>query len=459
MQGLIVIAMLFAAGPIDRACPEGATVARDARQLTALLTSDAKDIWIAGLVVGDFEAKRPSTVLGKNGTTSAATEGWTPLKMYGSDPLGTPLLINSSTPVGAGLALHGCERAILQGTGKGTVLRLHGDDVLVEDLTLQKSGSRTSFEDGALKVTGERAMVRRITVRDTLYGIAFEQCRSCRLEDTEITGRPQLEENERGDAVKLWEAHGSEVRRIGVHGMRDVVVWYSRHVTLEDNRITGGRYGTHFMYAHDATVRRSVLRGNTVGIFVMYSARVLAEDNELSGARGPAGMGIGFKESDSVTLKRNSIVSNTTGTFLDSTPHNPSMPVLFEGNTFALNGVALRTHSSEKGAKFQGNDFLSNDVLVEVDGNGDARGVEFTGNHWGSYAGYDLDGDGVGDVAFQLKQASRSLSEARPELKFFDGTAAFGLYDAVSTALPYFASRLLFEDPRPAMRPNRKVPR
>ena len=416
MSALLAIAVLLAAGPIDRPCPQGALVARDAAELDALLLSDAKDVWIAGHVTGDFEAKR-------------------------------------------GVALHGCERAVLEGTGKGTVLKLHGDDVLVEDLTLQKSGIRTSFEDGALKITGERAMVRRIIVRDTLYGIAFEQCHTCWLEDAEISGRPELEENERGDAVKLWEAHGSQVHRIWVHGMRDVVVWYSRHVTLEDNRITGGRYGTHFMYAHDSTVRRSVMRDNTVGIFVMYSARVTAEDNEISGARGPAGMGIGFKEADAVTLRRNLIVSNTIGTYLDYTPRNPNQPVLFEGNVLALNGVALRTHSSEHGAKFAGNDFLSNDVLVEVDGNGDARGVEFIGNYWASYAGYDLDGDGVGDVAFQIKRASSDLSDSHPDLRFFHGTAAFGLYDAVATALPYFATRLLLEDLHPAVRPHREVPR
>ncbi len=433
MLAFLALVVLSAAGPVDRPCPMDAVVARDAEQLRALLAGDAKDIWIAGLVVGDFEARRAGTA--KGAQPSAA--------------LGT----------GGGLALHGCEQAVLEGTGKGTVLKLHGDDLLVEDLTFQKSGIRTSFEDGALKVTGERAVVRRVSVRDTLYGIAYEQCHACRLEDAEISGRPGLEENQRGDAVKLWEAHGSSVHRVWVHGMRDVVVWYSRHVTLEDNRITGGRYGTHFMYAHDSTVRRSVLRGNTVGIFVMYSTRVLAEDNELSGARGPAGMGIGFKEADAVTLRRNAIVSNTIGCYLDYTPRDPNQPVLFDGNTLALNGVALRTHSSERGAKFYKNDFLSNDVLVEVDGNGDAMGIDFQGNYWAAYAGYDLDRDGVGDVAFQIKQASSDLSDAHPDLKFFHGTAAFGLYDAVATALPYFASRLLLEDKVPAVRPHRELPK
>ncbi len=413
---LAALLVVLAAGPVDRPCPGDGLVVRDGEGLKAALAGDAPHVWVRGLVQGDFEGKRT-------------------------------------------VALHGCEGGVLEGTGRGTVLKLHGDDVLVEDLVFQRSGSRVSFEDGALKVTGKRAAVRRVSARDTLYGIAFEQCHECTLEDALVVGRTGIEENQRGDGVKLWEAHGSSVRRAVVKDVRDMVVWYSRHVTLEDNHITGGRYGTHFMYAHDSTVRRSVMRGNTVGIFVMYSARVLAEDNELSGARGPAGMGIGFKESDAVTLRRNLIVANTLGTYLDFTPRDPRQPVLFEGNSFALNGVALRTHSSERGASFLANDFLANDSLVEVDGNGDASEVLFRGNYWERYAGYDLDGDGVGDVPFQVKRASSDLTDAHPGLKWFHGTAALGLYDAVATALPFFSTRLVLEDAAPATRPHRKLPR
>ena len=223
MLALLTLVFLAAPGPVDRPCPVGVAVVRGAEALRALLAGDATDIWIAGKVVGDFEAQRAGTA---KGTQPSETRG-----------------------IGAGLALHGCEQAVLEGSGKGTVLKLHGDDLLVEDLTFQNSGIRTSFEDGALKVSGERAMVRRVSVRETLYGIAYEQCHACQLEDAEITGRTGLEENQRGDAVKLWEAHGSSVHRIWVHGMRDVVVWYSRHVTLEDivesQRAGPGRFGAH----------------------------------------------------------------------------------------------------------------------------------------------------------------------------------------------------------------------
>lgn len=412
----LALALAALAGPAAHACPSDRPVVRDAEALRAALDSEARDIWVAGTVEGEFQARRA-------------------------------------------LALHGCEGATLRGTGAGTVLTVHGDGVLIEDLTFERSGARVSAEDGALKVSGKGVVVRRVAVRDCLYGIALERCSDCLLERARVEGRAGLEANQRGDGIKLWEAHGSTVRQNQVTGARDVVVWYSRKVTVEDNQIREGRYGTHFMYAHDATVRRNQLRGNTVGIFVMYSARLLAEDNELSGARGPAGMGIGFKESDAVTLRRNRLVANTVGTYLDFTPRNPDLPVVFEENLFALNGIAIRMHGSERGARFAHNDLLANDHLVEVDGNGDALGVVFAENFWEPYAGYDLDRDGQGDVAFQLKQPASDLKSAHPLLRYFHGTAALALYDALANALPFFGTRLVLEDHAPRMHPNREVPR
>jgi nitrous oxidase accessory protein len=418
-MSLLVLAALLAAapGPQERPCPPGAAVARDGEAFRRLVAPGGPaEVWVGATIHGDHVVER-------------------------------------------GLRLRGCEGGALQGSGRGTVLKMKGDDVLIEDLHVRGSGERSAAEDGALKVSGKRAVVRRVVVEDALYGIALELCPDCLLEDSVVRGRQRVEENLRGDGIKLWEAHGSVVRRNRVEDVRDCVVWYSRHVTLEDNTILRGRYGTHFMYAHDSTVRRSTLRDNVVGIFVMYSARVRAEDNVLAGARGPAGLGIGFKESDAVTLLRNRIVANSAGVHLDYTPRSAEQPVRFEGNAFALNGVAVRVHGAEHGVHFERNDFLANDALVEVGGNAEAHGMRFEGNHWSLYAGYDLDGNGVGDVPHVVRQASSDLRDAHPGLRFFHGSAALGLYDALAQAIPYFGSRLLLEDARPAMRPYQELPR
>jgi nitrous oxidase accessory protein len=235
-----------------------------------------------------------------------------------------------------------------------------------------------------------------------------------------------------------------------VEHVRDVVVWYSRRVLLEGNSVRHSRYGSHFMYAHDAIVRDSHIEDNVVGIFVMYSARMQLERNVLAGARGAAGVGIGFKESDAVRAQDNWIVANTTGVYLDETPRSVDASVFFHGNHLALNDVALRFHGVRESLHFDANAFEHNTTLVDVEGGGDALIAQFEHNYFSDYAGYDLNHDGVGDLAYQVKRLSGDLVAAHPTLAFFHGTAAMSLLDAVATAVPVFASRLLIEDKQPS---------
>jgi nitrous oxidase accessory protein len=345
------------------------------------------------------------------------------------------------------IAIRGEAGASLEGTGAGTVLSIDSSDVTVEGLTVRHSGRRNTTEDAGIKATGNRVRIADARVEDTLFGVSLEACHGCTLERVRVEGTTDPSAL-KGDAIKLWESHDSVVRSCVVEDSRDVVVWYTRHALVEDNVVRRSRYGTHFMYAHDSIARHNHLDGNVVGIFVMYSMRVEVENNVLAGARGAAGMGIGFKESDDVRVRGNWFVANTTGAYLDFTPRTPDKPALFERNVFALNEVALRLHSVEKGAAFHGNDFRSGETL-SVDGGGDALGCDVRGNHFDDYQGYDLDGDGVGDVPHRVTGFSSELADEHPALKFFRGTTAMHLVDAIARAVPVLSSRTLLVDAAP----------
>ncbi len=399
-------------GPRDVAAPVGAVVARTFEELRALV-EDAGGPPVIALTAqvyrGDLVIRRPVRVAGRHG-------------------------------------------AVLEGTGGGTVVTVKANDVQVSDVLIRRSGHRNTTEDAGFKATGERVRLDHARVEDTLFGVSFEECKHCAIDAVSVRGFDEPTEL-RGDGIKLWESHHSTVRRAVVERARDVVVWYTRHATLEDLVVRGSRYGTHLMYAHDAVVRGSRFEGNVVGIFVMYSARMTLEQNFLAGARGAAGMGLGFKDSDAVVARGNWLVANTSGVYLDNTPRTSDAPVVFEGNVLALNDVGLRLHSAAKGLSFRGNDLRQNALVVEADGGGDALAVEFRGNHFTEYEGYDLNGDGVGDVPFEVKALSSDLTESRPTLKFFQGTAAIGLLDAVAHAVPLLSSRKLLVDPAPLVRP------
>lgn len=348
------------------------------------------------------------------------------------------------------VTLRGEPGSELVGTGKGTVLSLEAEGARVENLAVRHSGRNHTQEDAAIKASAPHIQVRNVRVADALFGISFGPCRACVLERAEVHG--DLGEHElRGDAIKLWEASDSRVQGCVVDNGRDVVVWYSRRVQLLDNWVEHSRYGAHFMYAHDSLVKNSRFFHNVVGVFVMYSQGLRVENSVFAGARGAAGMGVGFKESDGVTLVDNFVIANTKGVYLDRTPRAPERPVRFERNVFALNETALSFHSSERGVAFHGNDFRRNHLAVEVEGGGDATGVEFSRNYWSDYVGYDLNRDRVGDVAYEVKRLASELSDTHPSVRLLDGTLAMGLIDVMARAVPVFSTERLLSDPQPKM--------
>ena len=121
----------------------------------------------------------------------------------------------------------------------------------------------------------------------------------------------------------------------------------------------------------------------------------------------------------------------------------------------ALNDIGLRMHAKPHGVWVTGNDIHENAETAQVDGGGDAATAEWSGNYWSDYAGFDLNHDGVGDVAWQIKRLSTELTDARPNLKLLYGTAALATLDAVARAMPVLASKLLLSDAKPAMQPHR----
>ncbi len=399
------------AGPRERVAPPGAAVAEDEAALKALLAMDdgPREVWLrARTYRGDFVVGRP-------------------------------------------LALRGEDGATLSGTGTGTVLTIAAPGVEVENLRVRGSGRRHTQEDAAIKATAPDTTIRRVLVEDALFGVVLSTCTRCVLSQSLFRGSGDRALS--GDAIKLWEADDAVVRECVVENTRDLVVWYSRRVRLEGNQVFDSRYGTHFMHAHDAVVRDSHLAHNIVGVFVMYSSGVRIEHNRLLGSRGPAGVGIGFKESDSVSIDGNWIVANTVGAYLDRTPRSAKTPVRFSRNVLALNDVGLRYHGSEQGVTFAHNDFTRNRTAVEVEGGGDALGTRFEHNYWSDYAGYDLDRDGTGDVAHEVKRLSSALLESRPALRLFDGTLSLALIDAMARVFPVFSAERLLVDERPRMQP------
>jgi len=371
-------------------------------------------------------------------------------------PAGSRLELGPGTHVGPiivdrPLEVYGAPGAVVTGNGFGTVLIVASDDVWVHDLHVTGGGHLPQQDDAGLVVAGDRFRIERVVVDESYLGIDVRQASDGSVRDCTVRGDATKSFGLRGDGIRLWEAHRNVVEGNRLEDVRDLVVWYSDDNVVRGNHVTGSRYGTHLMHTQGNDIVGNRYTDDVVGVFTMYSDDIRIAENTVTGAKGAAGVGLGFKESDDVVVENNVLVDNTTGLYLDTTPQRRESQGAFTGNLIGANEVGLRIHGPQHGVLFERNEFIGNVASVSVDGGGDATQTVFRGNTWSEYAGYDLDHDGTGDLPFELRAAASRLRDSRAELAWFTATPTSSLLDLFAAAFPMFAPRPLLRDDTPAM--------
>ncbi len=353
------------------------------------------------------------------------------------------------------LTIEGSPGAIIDAGGEGTVLTVTADDVTVRGLVLRRSGISLDREDAGIRVEGSRAVIEGNTLEDVLFGILLVASTDSVVSGNTV-GAKNLDPGRRGDGIRLWESDRSVVRDNVVEHGRDLLFWFSTDIEITGNRVRDGRYGLHFMYADSVLVEGNRLEGNSVGAYLMYSSDLVFRDNVVSESNGPSGYGLGLKDVDGVEATGNRIVANRVGVYLDGSPFTPGVVHHFTGNLLAYNDTALLFLPNVDGNVFSDNAFVDNREHVAISGSGRLSGntwsVEGVGNHWSDYAGYDADGDGVGDVAYRIDDLFGDASGRHPELLLLDGTPAARVVDAAAEAFPAMRPEPRVTDDAPLVR-------
>jgi nitrous oxidase accessory protein len=352
-----------------------------------------------------------------------------------------------------GAVVWGPAEAVLERPSGGTVVELGARAALL-GVTVDGRGGVFDRADAGVRIAADDARVEGVTVIHAVFGILAERASRATIRGNRVDGGDDPAIGLRGDTIRLWEVQDSLVEANVVDGGRDVVVWYSSGNRILGNRITGGRYGTHLMYSHGNRVADNQFERDVVGVFVMYSHDVVLDRNVIREAGGAAGMAIGLKDSGNVTVTRNAFVHVHTGLYLDQTPLQVAHTLTVDDNLFARCDAAVRFHASGHRSALHRNDFLDNTSTVLVEGGGDAIDVAWSGNYFDDYAGYDLDGDGTGDIPYQLRSLEDDLTDLTPALAFFRATPALGAADAVTRLVPMYERRTLLTDPAPRLQPH-----
>lgn len=350
---------------------------------------------------------------------------------------------------------------VIDGDGRGPCVLVEAPDVVVRGFHVRNTGDSLHLEHAGINVVAARATIEDNVLDDVLFGINLSNAPNSVVRNNVVHGK-ELHVARRGDGIRLWSSHDSVIEGNRVRRVRDVVVWYSERVRLIDNVVADSRYGMHFMYCHENVLEGNILEDNSVGAFLMYSRDVSLRGNVMRRNRGPSGYGLGIKDMQGVTIKNNAIVANRVGVYFDNPPIHDGEHDEIAHNLVAYNDVGMALQPSVSQAAIYLNSFIENEQQIAVRGGGVLRGNELSrdgrGNFWSDYRGYDLDGDGVGDIPHRVESLWDSLVDRQPNMRLFLHSPAQRAIEFAASAFPVVKPRPVISDDAPLLRPAHDAP-
>ena len=354
------------------------------------------------------------------------------------------------------VVLDGKGRVTIDGRGKGSVLLLKADGVVVKNMIITNSGDSHDRVDAGILVRSSKNRITHNKIHNTLFGIDLQEAH-----ENEITGNEISSKNVtlglRGDGVRIWASHRNIFRQNKIHDSRDMVTWYSNDNIIEENEGWNNRYSLHFMYSGGNLVRNNRYHHNTVGIFLMYSRDIVVEQNVVKYSLGGTGVGIGLKEVDNMTIRNNQIVYCTAGFFFDLSPFQPDRYNFLKANIIAYNVIGADFNSTLARNIFKGNAFIDNLETVRVRGKGVATENLWEGNYYSDYEGFDRDADGYGDFVHNHDIYLDTLWMDNDWLLLFSGSPVISVLNLLAKLAPLSEPTRLLTDPKPVFSPSASV--
>jgi len=342
---------------------------------------------------------------------------------------------------------------IIDGEGSGTVIAIKSSYVTLKNIRVTNSGNMHHKLDAAITVAdAKQCEISDCVIDNCLFGIDMQMVSNSIIQNNTITSK-NVDLGLRGDGLRLWYSNDNIVKKNRLIRSRDMVVWYSHGNLIEENYGEHNRYSLHFMYAGKNIVKNNTYKYNSVGIFFMYSKDTIATGNVIKSSLGATGMGIGLKDVSNFTLKNNTILYNAQGLYIDRSPFEPDSHNWIEDNKILYNSEALHFHSLSENNIIKNNTMMGNIEDIVNDSRGSKTNEnEIEGNYWDNYAGFDRDGDNVGDTPHKVYQYADQLWVYNPNVKFFYGSPVISLLNFLAELAPFTAPIFLLEDEKPKVR-------
>ncbi len=330
---------------------------------------------------------------------------------------------------------------VIDAQKKGTAFSIQANNFTIEGLHIKNIGtSHTSEYAAILMAHSKNFTIRNNKLENVFFGILLEKSNGGSVTGNRIKSKSVRQDNS-GNGIHLWHSNEVKISNNVVSGMRDGIYLEFAGKSIISNNVCSDnlRYGLHFMFSDHNEYLDNVFESNGAGVAVMFSKHIKMYRNVFKKSWGNASFGLLLKEISDAELKHNIFEKNTIAINADGTNR-----IQYTENDFINNGYGVKVHGACYQNIFTRNNFLYNSFDVAYTGRINEN--EFDRNYWSEYSGYDLNKDGIGDVAYRPVKLFSYLVNRTPEAIVLLRSLFIGLLDFSEKVSPIFTPKELIDE-------------
>ncbi|HHY73628.1 MAG TPA: nitrous oxidase accessory protein NosD [Bacillus bacterium] len=358
------------------------------------------------------------------------------------------------------MTIKGEEGATIIGPNKGDVITVNADDVTIENLQIEGSGS----QNAGIHVNGNRSVLKNNKLYNVFHGIVVKKSYGHQIEHNAITS--YLDKNlHKGHGIYLIEAPHSIIGNNTIFNTNDgIYLSYSNSSEISRNIVSKTRYGIHTMDSVDVVIYQNEATQNRNGLMIMQSKRVLIKENYLYANTTVEGAGIFLFDTFDSTILTNIIKKNNKGIYFENGIRNTITFNEFDEND---KGMEIGKDSDEN--QIYLNNFLNNNEQIITDKkNENVFSRDGFGNYWDDQYHLKMDRNEPTIYASvctsnpaQLQQYNRDetnayayksgdvfyhLTTSQPYLQLFSGSPAVRLWNTIEQFVPIPSKQFIVDE-------------
>ncbi len=308
------------------------------------------------------------------------------------------------------LVLLGVDKPVIDGRFIQGILEVKSDSVTIKGFVVQNVGVSYTKDFAAIHTyNSDYFVIEDNVLKDVFFGILVERSDHGLVHNNIVSSQAVYEYNS-GNGIHIWHCKDVTVTNNHLSKLRDGIYFEFVEESHVANNISidNLRYGLHFMFSNHDDYYDNEFVNNGAGVAIMFSKFINMKRNKFIKNWGASSFGLLLKEIYDAEIEHNLFEENTIGINIEG-----STRINYKNNSFISNGWAVKIAGGCYANIFSNNDFLSNSFDVSY--NTKMNDNLFDNNYWSSYAGYDLDKDGIGDVPYRPVKLFSYIVNRTPE--------------------------------------------